>query len=500
MKKMFFVVILLLVVIFAIGCSFNEVEDITLQFYDGSTLIETSTVYKYNKNPFVPKKEGFEFTNWYYDKECTKVATINDIKSDCVLYAGWIEKGAGSRYYHIVFCSNDGTTLKQMNVNKIEDLVFPDAPQKDGYAFVGWDPKPKELNSDMIIYAKYAKEYIVDFFYDADDSVPISHQIVLEGQSAVPPNEPTKIGDMQYSYTFSGWSTSFENVQSDLHVVAKFSKVTNKYTYTFKNYDGTILLSKTANYGTKINPPNATKESDETYVYSFIGWDLTGNNNPDVLPQTLVDNFEAVALFGKNLKSFTVNFLVDENIISSVEVTYGDTVKYLGDTPQKASDAQFNYTFIGWDKSFDNITEDTNVIALFQSSIRRYTYTFIDCTGEIYSQTADYGTDIFVPEPHEKERDDAFVYPFSHWTNYIDGMILDDNYTFEAVYTPQKRMFTYTFKIGKDIFWSGEGEYGMEIIPPEPPESTDGTVFVKWIGFTEGMILTKDIIFTALYK
>lgn len=500
MKKIVLLTVLLLLIA-VVGCSFNEVEDVTLSFYDGKKLIETTTLYKYNKNPFVPpEKEGFEFTRWYLDSACTQPCEFDKIKSDSILYAGWIEKSDGLRYYHIVFCSDDGTMLKQMNVNKIEDLIFPEVPVKEGYAFIGWDNIPTgQLSSDLIIYAKYAKEYTVEFFADANDTSPLSHQIVLEGNSAVAPSEPTKSGDAQYYYTFSGWSVSFDNVTSDLKIVAKFTRNTHKYTYTFKNYDGTVLVSKSVNYGSKITQPTATKESDDTYVYTFIGWDLNNDNVADTLPETIVENFEAVALFSTNYKAFTVNFFVDETIIESVNVTYGNPVEYTGDTPTKESDVRYNYTFIGWDKTFENITENTDVYALFESTTRQYTYSFVDFTGLVVTETADYGTIIIAPTPHEKEQTDEFEYPFANWSDYAEGMILDADYTFEAIYTPTKRLYTYTFYVGKTIIARVTAEYGTVIVAPEAPEAPDGSKFDKWIGFTEGMILTKDISFNARF-
>lgn len=499
MKKLIPIAIILLVFVALVGCSFTEVEDITLYFYDGSTLIETSTLYKYKKNPFTPEKEGFDFKAWYLDKGCTKLAVFDDIKSDCSLYAGWVKKSEGSKYYHVVFCSDDGVTLKEMKVNKIEDLVFPTPPEKEGYAFVGWDPVPAELTSDLVIYATYLKEYTVEFFADAEDSEPISRQIVLDGGNAVAPQNPTKKGDKQYSYTFAGWSVSFENVKSDLKVVAKFTKLTNKYTYVFKNYDGSILLSQNADYGTKIKPPVATREGDETYVYTFIGWDLDGDSSPDTLPETLVDNFEAKAIFQQNLKSFKVNFIVDGVVVLSVQVMFGERVQYTGDTPTRESTPQYDYKFVRWDKPFEFVTEDTDVYAEFEAITRSYTFTFIDCKGTVLTETADYGTVITAPEAREKEQNDEFTFPFSHWSDFEEGMILDRDYTFEAVYTPQKRTYTYTFYVGKTIVLRVTAEYGSVIVPPDPPESNDGSKFVEWIGFKEGMILTKDISFNARY-
>lgn len=53
------------------------------------------------------------------------------------------------------------------------------------------------------------------------DNTPISSQTVLQGTDATAPDNPTRDG-----YTFTGWSASFTNVQSDLTIIAQYEQDT----------------------------------------------------------------------------------------------------------------------------------------------------------------------------------------------------------------------------------------------------------------------------------
>ena len=68
-----------------------------------------------------------------------------------------------------------------------------------------------------------------------------------------------------------------------------------------------------------------------------------------------------------------------------------------------------HYHFTGWDKTFDNVTEDLNITA--QYTIDTYTVTFVDYDGtELKSQTVDHGS--AATAPADPERDG---YTFTGW-------------------------------------------------------------------------------------
>lgn len=110
---------------------------------------------------------------------------------------------------------------------------------------------------------------------------------------------PTREDTKEGKYTFIGWATekqSAEQIESGecagiqyfanlspvngnltLYPQFKFEKFS--YKITFNNFDGTLLATDTFNYGDSLAAleaeaeGKATKAEDETYTYSFIGWD-----------------------------------------------------------------------------------------------------------------------------------------------------------------------------------------------------------------------------------
>ena len=90
---------------------------------------------------------------------------------------------------------------------------------------------------------------------------------------------------------------TIENITKDTTYKATYNKTKNKYTVTWKNYDGTILE-------------------------------------------------------------------IDENM------EYGIMPSYEGNTPTKAKDAEYTYTFDNWDKEISNVTGNVTYTATYKSNKR----------------------------------------------------------------------------------------------------------------------------------
>ncbi len=141
----------------------------------------------------------------------------------------------------------------------------------------------------------------------------------------------------------------------------------------------------------------------------------------------------AGTLIGKDHKSYTITWIVDGQESTST-VAAGATPVFNG-TPAKAPDAQYTYTFNGWDKTLAVVTENATYTAQFESALRTYTVTWI-VDGVETEDTVAYGeTPVFDGTP-VKEADNEYTYTFSGWDKEVVAVTGNVTYTAEFEQTP----------------------------------------------------------------
>ncbi|MCQ2070859.1 MAG: leucine-rich repeat domain-containing protein, partial [archaeon] len=93
---------------------------------------------------------------------------------------------------------------------------------------------------------------------------------------------------------------------------------------------------------------------------------------------------------------------------------------------------------------------------------------------------------------------------FLGWSGYREGMTVDDDTVFHALFKDSVSVFDVSFVFGKFTV-SYTADYGEPVevptmVPTKP--SVDGTeyVFAGWEGYTEGMTVTTDLVFHAVFE
>ena len=128
---------------------------------------------------------------------------------------------------------------------------------------------------------------------------------------------------------------------------------------------------------------------------------VSGNIHIIKCSQNQYDNYRstlplATITVGEIVEPLTVIFKDgDGNSLCAVDAIYGGSVIYPLDTiPTKTSTAQYDYTWVGWDRPLTNITSDCIITATFTQTIRSYTVRFIDgSTMDLIStQVLQYGS------------------------------------------------------------------------------------------------------------
>ena len=205
--------------------------------------------------------------------------------------------------------------------------------------------------------------------------------------------EPTRTG-----YTFRGWYNN-SNCQGtpvtsipagssgNKKLYAKWRK--NTYIVTWKNSDGTTIQTDTIEYGNTPSYSGATptKAATAQYSYTFTGW------SPAVTAVT--GNQTYTAQFSSTTNKYTVTWKnSDGSTIKTDTVEYGKKPSYSGETPTKAGDGKYSYTFKGWSPSITSVTGAATYTAAYtKTPIATYfsqsgdTYTIHDAVGwEIFCE------------------------------------------------------------------------------------------------------------------
>ena len=169
------------------------------------------------ERPDDPSAEGYTFTGWYTDEDCTEDFEYDfgsRVTSDITLYAGW------SQITYIVTFDTDGKAdVSSQPVAYNQPVSSPTDPSTEGYTFAGWYKDSafntpydfsSPVTSDITLYAKWTiNRYTVTFNANGHGTAP-AEQKVDYGSKATEPMAPTA----SIAYDFGGWYTDQACTQS----------------------------------------------------------------------------------------------------------------------------------------------------------------------------------------------------------------------------------------------------------------------------------------------
>lgn len=247
---------------------------------------------------------------------------------------------------------------------------------------------------------------------EIDTDVPHGSMPIYNG------TDPSKPATSQYSYTFNGWSPVVSDVTDDVVYIAQYNSIVNKYTVTWKNYDGTVLKIDTdILYGTEpsydgITP---TREGTDQVSYTFKGW----------TPAMSVVSGDTVytAQFEEGVRTYTITWKnYDGTVLKTDNIKYNNMPSYSGTTPQRESDATYRYSFTGWSPKIEKAARDVSYLAQFSQSARTSFTIRYDANGGSNapsSQTKSKGSSIILSSSVPRNGDHVFM----GWACGNDGKI-----------------------------------------------------------------------------
>lgn len=209
------------------------------------------------------------------------------------------------------------------------------------------------------------------------------------------------------------------------------------------------------------------------------------------------------------IEEYTYTFYDYDNMVLHSVTDYENSVVLLPDAPQRDSDKMYNYTFEKWKNYTQGMLLDDNYefIAEYKETLRKYTVKFLDAQGRKFlSSKVDAGSLVQLPKtPPSKSPTDELEYTFDKWQGYEKDengeMKVFEDLTFIPVFNESPRKYNYTFydDDGETVCDSGILEYG-DVIPLPSEPTKPHFVFDSWLGYTENMVIKKDITFVASYN
>ena len=452
-----------------------EPETYTVTWKNGETVLKTETLL-YGATPKyegeTPTKEAdaqytYSFSGWV-DSEGNALTADTTVTGD-VTYTAVFSSTVNT--YTVTWKNADGTVLETD-----ENVPYGTTPKYDGatptkaadaqytYTFKGWTPKVSAVTGNVTYTATYTQTvntYTVTWVnadgkvLETDEAVPYGTMPQYNGAT------PTKTGDAQYSYTFSGWSPAVSKVTGNVTYTATYTQTVNTYTVTWVNADGKVLETDEAvPYGTmpQYNGATPTKTGDAQYSYTFTGW------SPEV--STVTGNVTYTAEYTSTVNTYTVTFDANggKGSMEDQSFNYGADVTLTENTFTCE-----NYKFTGWNTKADgtgttytdgdtisNLTENITLYAQWQF----WNGWLTDTNGTTYY------VDGKQPYKSQWATIDGNTYYFNEQSYIVKGLYMTTSQdgTYEATFVFDDKTGIFRsglnglYDSGADTYWIHNGE------------------------------------------
>ena len=463
--------------------------------YDGTVL--SSKTYHYSdaveepSTPTKPADNTYTYTFKAWDKEVVSVA--GNVTYTATYDATYIE-------YTIVFKNYDGTVLSSKAYHYGDTVAEPSTPKKAAdntytYVFKSWDKNVVAVNGNAEYIAQFDSVHIeYTIIFKNYDGMVLSSKTYHYGDAVEEPKSPVKPADNTYTYMFKAWDKEVVSVSGNVTYTATYEATYIEYMVVFKNYDGTVLSSKTYHYGDTVEEPSTpTKPADNACTYEFNGWSKGVT--------TVVDNIEYVAQYKATFKDYTVIFKnYDGTILSSTIYHFGDAIAE-PTKPTKPSDNTYNYVFSGWNKTITTCTGNTEYEAMFSAQYIEYYVVFKNYDdSEISRRSYHYGDMIEEPDEPTKPEDLVGTYQFTGWDKEI--VACTRNMTYKATYSTIYKEYKVEFRdYDGTILHSDTYHYGDTVfIPQKPTRASDEKYDYVFSGWDKEVVpCNGNAVYTAAY-
>ena len=417
-------------------------------------------------------------------------------KTDWVFY--------GKDTYTVTFTDYDGNFVYTARYIEGDTSVIEPANSSDyGYAYT-WPEYTLGKENINVREVRTSVEYTVSF--DANggtgtmDSVKTNVELFSEPEN--------KFGIPEEHMHFDGWSLApdgekidFDNFKLD-NVTLYARWAWDQYKITF-NVEGSVYEEMSVDYGDIMPaPPMFVKIIPGMYTVTKCEWD--GYDDYMFMPAC---DLEFNAVLTKVFDQYNVKFVSEGNIIKEYTADYSSVIT-LPENPVKEADSRYTYTFVSWERYTEGMTvptHDLTFTAQFTNTPVQYKVKFVSEGNIVKEYTADYGSEITLPDNPSKASDSRYTYAFASWGGYAEGMTVPDHdIEFTAQFTNIPIKYIVRFVSEGIVVDEHKADYGSTIVLPATPvkavDSKYSYTFALWEGYAEGMTVPDhDIEFTAQF-
>lgn len=322
-------------------------------------------------------------------------------------------------------------------VEKKDNLYHCIHPNNDTYYY--WDesdPNPLKHGWKEKTYTITWKNWNGDIVQTADkngllqDSYSVTHGTMAEFLGT----NPTRESNIDYTYSFTGWTPALGKVTSDVTYTATFTQQPRQYTIIFQQEGGLEIERQFLLHNDVPVCENTPTKIGHTLVWS-----------PAIAAVTGDATYRATWLENPPTEYEVTFFDYDGTTeLQKTNVAVGAMPEYNGATPtgkatwaEEQDNKEFTYVFDHWSPALEEVsaTSIKSYTAVYAEVAKTYTIKFVKENGDpdtpadiIESHQYQYGETPICANTPTKDADAQYTYAL-RWTPQIQTVMEDANYT-----------------------------------------------------------------------
>ncbi len=380
---------------YTVSFDLNDTTGIGSATADKTTITATyDSALNVNEDLPVVTRNGYDFVGWFTKADGgdeVNAETVYKTAGETTYFAHW-----ETVTYTVSFDVNNGNAMEPIEYTIEDELILPEST-RTGYTFASWFynqvttgswKRNTTYNKDALTLGTgnwgnvtLKANYTVNQ-YEITWVINGVSETTLHNYNTIPAHaDPTVLTDPYYEYEFTGWEPAIAVVTGNATYTATFTKSPKSYKVVWVDENGNELHSGLLGYGETI----PTSVLDVPAKTGYTGeWDYSGNTTMPAENLVVRPVYTPV--------KYPVHWEVEGTVIKTDMVDFDSLPSYSGETPTKAEDAMYTYTFSKWTPEIVIVNGETTYVAEFSATPKEYTVTWVANGTTVTSYKLAYGS------------------------------------------------------------------------------------------------------------